>query len=171
MELVPAHCRNCGRFFLESPVVVAADNVLCECGGIARVLGGDRYGGGDEALFDAIATSLETAGVSWMIAPQLARALDGRENQAPGVALAKLTQLAPTLSVIKLIAADDPRMARKAESMLATLLDAMAASRSRSGVAPRLATTPEEAKGSGLEGAEYASNGLGPGARDFNGEH
>jgi hypothetical protein len=142
MELVPAYCRSCARFYLESLVVVAADNVLCDCGGIARVLPGDRYTRADETLFDAVVSSLENAGVSWMVAPELSRCLDGRESEVPGTALARLARLVPSLSVIELIAGGDPRSARKAESMFSTILDAIAALRSRSGTAPRLVLDP-----------------------------
>lgn len=142
MEVVPAYCRSCKHFYLESLVVVAADNVLCECGGIARVLPGDRYTAADETLFDAVVSSLESAGVSWMSAPELVHALSDRDSEEPGVALARLARLAPALSIIALITGGDARTARKAESMFATVLEAIAATRSQSGFAPRFVADP-----------------------------
>lgn len=142
MELVPAYCRTCRHFYLESLVVVAADNVLCECGGIARVVSGERYTDADETLFDAVVSSLESAGVSWMNAPELVRALGGRESEEPGTALARLARLVPSLSIIELIAGGDARTARTAESMFATVLEAIAATRNRSDTAPRFVAEP-----------------------------
>jgi hypothetical protein len=141
MEFVPAYCRSCRDFYLESLVVVAADNVLCECGGIARVLPGGRYAAADETLFDAVVSSLESAGVSWMTAPELARALDSIDSEPPGTALARLARLVPALAIIELIVGGDARAARTAESMFATVLEAIAATRSRSDSAPRITPT------------------------------
>jgi hypothetical protein len=137
MNLVPAYCRSCSHFYLESLLVVAANNALCECGGIARVLPGARYTADDETLFDAVVSSLRNAGITWMAAPQLARALDGRTAEPPGAALTRLARLVPSLSIIELIAGGDPRTARTAEAMFATVLDAIAATRSHSDTAPR----------------------------------
>lgn len=137
MELVPAYCRSCAHFYLESLLVVAEGNVLCDCGGIARVLPGDHYTGADETLFDAVVSSIENASVSWMVAPELLRALDGRVSEEPGAALARLAQLVPSLAIIELIASGDATTARTAEAMFATVLEAIAGMRSRSDTAPR----------------------------------
>jgi hypothetical protein len=137
MDLVPAYCRSCAQFFLESPVVVAADNVLCDCGGIARVLPGAQFPSSDESLFDAVVRSLSVAGVSWMTAPALARTLDGREAEAPGTALSRLVRVVPSLAIIELIAGGDDRRLATSELMLAVVLEGIAATRSRSDTAPR----------------------------------
>lgn len=134
MDLAPAHCRACGRIYLESVIVIAAGNVVCECGGIARVLSGSRYRPQEESLFDAIVASLIAGGVTSMSAPRLTRALDGSGvSEPPGAGLYRLSELMPSLAVIALIAGGDPGTARTAEDMFGVVLDAIASTRSHSG--------------------------------------
>lgn len=139
MDLAPAHCRTCGHIYLESVIVIAADNVVCECGGIARVLSDARYRHQEESLFDAIVASLVAGGVSCLTAPRLSRALDGAPADRPGAALSRLAVLLPSLAVIELIAGGDETTARTAESMFGVVLDAIASTRSHSGFMPAAA--------------------------------
>lgn len=137
MQLVPVRCRGCSSIYLESALVVVADNVPCDCGGIARALTSAAYTTDDESLFDAVVSSLLTAEVSSATAPRLLVALEGRDSFAPGVALGRLRELVPELAVIELIVMGDAATARKAERMFETVLEALAATRSRSDLAPR----------------------------------
>ena len=102
---------------------------------VARVLSEERYTDEDETLFNAVVSSLESAGVSWTVAPELLRALDGRKSEAPGVCLSRLVQLVPALAIIELIASGSARTARMAESMFVIVLEAIAATRDHSDVA------------------------------------
>ncbi|MDF3064487.1 MAG: hypothetical protein K0R38_88 [Polyangiaceae bacterium] len=131
------HCRQCACFYLENSVTIVEGNALCECSGIARVLPGGPYTAADESLFEAIVMCLEAAGITWMNANQLSAALVGREGRAPGDALHDLTDALPSLAVIELIATVNPLRARRAEGMFEGILDGLASTRSRSGVAPR----------------------------------
>lgn len=149
MPLVPVQCRGCSRFYLESAWVVVAGNVLCECGGIARALPSRSYTARDESLFDAIVSSLAAVEISSLTAPALLVTLHGRQAEAPGAALSRLTELEPRLAVIQLLVAGDPEVARQAEAMLESLLEAIAATRSRSDWAPRSVTTAQKRHGSG----------------------
>jgi hypothetical protein len=146
MELVAVHCRKCACFYLENVVVVVAGNTLCECGGIARVLSPQVYTPADESLFDAIVTSLDLAGVSWMTATELSKKLEARDLRAPGEALRELTRLVPGLSIIELIATDTPLRARRAEAMFESILDGIATTRSHSGIAPRFSAAAPSRK-------------------------
>jgi hypothetical protein len=122
---------------LESPLVVVANNVPCECGGIARALSSDVYTADDESLFDAVVSSLSSAQVSGSMAPQLLVAIADREALRPGAALRRLSDAVPALAVIELIVMGDAETARKAEAMFETVLEALAATRSHSDLAPR----------------------------------
>lgn len=138
MDLVAVHCRQCACFNLENVVAVTEGNALCECGGIARVLPGGPYTSADESLFEAVVMCLESAGVTWMNATALSKALEGRDERAPGAALHELTRLLPSLAIIELIATDSPLRARRAEGMFEGVLDAIASTRSGSGIMPRV---------------------------------
>jgi hypothetical protein len=149
MLLVPVQCRVCSQIHLESALVVVAGNVPCECGGIARALSDRAYTADDESLFDAVVSSLASSGVSALSAPQLLVALDARMSLPPGAALHRLSDLRPGLAVIELIAMGDAETARKAESMFETVLEALASTRSRSDLAPRLDSAPSRSQGGG----------------------
>jgi hypothetical protein len=149
MLLVPVQCRVCSQIYLESALVVVAGNVPCECGGIARALSGQAYAADDESLFAAVVSSLASSGVSALSAPQLLVALDDRMSVPPGAALHRLSDLRPGLAVIELIAMDDAEMARKAESMFETVLEALASTRTHSDLVPRIDTAPMHRHGGG----------------------
>jgi hypothetical protein len=144
MDLVAVHCRSCSCLYLENAIAVLADNTLCECGGIARMIPGPRYSRGDETLFGALVRSVEAAGVSFMTAPELATVLHEREVSAPGRALEALARRLPALAVVHLVVDGNPDQAGRAEAMLESILDAIAATRSRSGFLPRVGTTKAE---------------------------
>jgi hypothetical protein len=138
MDLVAVHCRSCSCLYLENAVAVTADNALCECGGIARTIPGPRYSRGDETLFGALVRSVEAAGVSFMSAPELATILHESELSTPGRALETLARRLPAFAVVQLIVEGNPAQAGRAEAMLESILDAIAATRSRSGFLPRI---------------------------------
>lgn len=144
MDLVAVHCRNCACLYLENAVAVTAENTLCECGGIARTIPGPRYTPADETLFSALVHSVEAAGVSFMSAPELATILHERELTTPGGALATLARRIPALAVVQLVVEGNPAQAARAEAMLESILDAIAATRSRSGFLPRVPVSKAE---------------------------
>lgn len=146
MRLIPTQCCACARFaLLEEPLVGQGVSSLCDCGGSARVLPGGTYGPDDETLFDAIASSLNRAEITWMNAARLVIELEACGSPRPVIKLMRLRQLVPALSVIELIASSNPTTARKAIGMFETLLEALANGRSRSGIPPSLTAMSKSA--------------------------
>ncbi len=136
MMLIPTHCDACMRAALIEAELVDDGQALCEtCGGTSRALPGETYGSQDQLLFKELATILREAGLTPLNAIQLAVSLDGR-NSHPGIGLKCVAQLLPSRAVLELIAENEPAAMRKAEGILATLLEAIATGRSKSGVAP-----------------------------------
>ena len=106
----------------------------CEkCGGRALTLPGESYAAEDVALFEELRSLLMQANVSPTNAAALRGELAGRTAAEPGRGLKRLTQLVPALGLLELIVPGRPAVLRKAEGMLATLLDGLARTRTRSG--------------------------------------
>jgi hypothetical protein len=88
-------------------------------------------------LFRDLEASLSEAQLTPLLARQLVGELAERRLY-PGRALKRMAKLSPSLSILELLALNDPATVRKAEGMLFTLLEASAARRSRSGEMPAL---------------------------------
>src|SRR5258707_41009 len=140
MRLIPTHCEGCARCSLVEANTIANGVAIClECGGHARSLPGESYGREDRTLFSELGATLREAGVSALNAVQLAAELEVRHYGAPGRGLRRLVQMLPSLGILELIVANQPGPMRKAEGMLATLLDALANGRPQSGTMPAVA--------------------------------
>jgi len=116
------------------------------CGGTARVLPGESYGAQDQPLFAELEATVAEAALTPLRAIQLAVALDNR-NTLPGTGLKQLAQLLPSSSILELIVMNEPSAMRKAEGMLATLLEAIAAGRSKSDAVPSAAAVAASKQG------------------------
>jgi hypothetical protein len=137
MRLIPTHCQTCSRTALAEASSITEGMAVCaECGGPARSLPGESYNAGDETLFNELGATLREAGISPVNACQLSGELEIRKYGQPGRALKRLVQILPSLGLLELIVANRPAAMRKAEGMLATLLEAIAAGRSQSGIMP-----------------------------------
>jgi hypothetical protein len=125
-------------------------SVSCpKCGNSSRTLPGESYAAADAKLFEDLDATLREAQLTPLNAMQLAVELEGR-NGAPGRGLKRIAKLLPTLSILELIVSNDPITMRRAEGMLATLLDAIAASHSRSGEMPAAGALHRVKTGHGL---------------------
>lgn len=135
MRFIPTHCEICSRSSLTSGAEISEGVAPCvECGGSARSLPGESYAEEDVALFAALATTLREAGLTPFQAGLLGAELEARNLFTPGRCLNRLTQALPSLGVIDLFVAGNPVALRKAEGMLATLLEVIARGRTQSGM-------------------------------------
>jgi hypothetical protein len=145
MRFIPTHCEICSLAALVPTSAINHGVASCTaCGGPARPLPGESYAEDDATLFNELAAALREAGLTPYNAAQLARELEGRDLIAPGRGLRRLAQVLPTLEVLELVVPDRPGPLRKAEGMLAALLDVIARGRTQSGVVP--AYTPARSK-------------------------
>jgi hypothetical protein len=104
------------------------------CGARARTLPGESYTAEDASLFEELRSALEHAAISPANAAILAVELTVRNNSEPGRALKRLIQLVPALGLLELVVPGRSAITvRKAEGMLAALLDGLSSSRTRSG--------------------------------------
>lgn len=148
MRLVPIQCPECTRAALATADAAAGVIGPCfACGRPVRVLQGQSYGLSDASLFKDLEMTLHEARVS----PDNAAWLRAEMTRVSGSGrgLRRLLQLLPALAVVELIVGEEAFMLRKAEAMLAVLLDAIATSRSQSGFIA--AVTPEAPSRSGRE--------------------
>jgi hypothetical protein len=107
-----------------------------ECGGAASVLPGQSYAESDVALFTSIVAALREADITPPQAALLASELETRYLLAPGRCLRRLAQALPPLIFLELLVGNDCAGLRKAEGMLATLLDVMSRARRHSEIVP-----------------------------------
>jgi len=151
MRLIPVHCDSCVRSALVSESATVDGQATCSaCGGRARALPGESYAQDDTLLFDDLVAMLRDAGITPLNAGQLAVELEGRSYTDPGRGLRRLAQVLPSLGILELIVARNPASMRKAEGMLALLLNALANGRSHSGFMAAVAAPVAPAKtGSG----------------------
>lgn len=134
MHFIPTHCDVCARPGLMRANDIIDGLAICtECGRPARALPGESYMAEDVTLFTDIAAALRDAGIKPSHAALLATELETRALLAPGRCLRRLTEALPSLGVLELLAGSDPSDLRKAEGMVATLLDAMGRNRVQSG--------------------------------------
>jgi len=96
-------------------------------------LPGESYGAEDDTLFRELGAALQEAAITPQGASALATQLESRHYEAPGRALRRLAQSVPALGILELIVLNQPGALRKAEGMLAVLLDALARGRRNSG--------------------------------------
>jgi hypothetical protein len=137
MRFIPTHCEACSFAALVPTSALNAGLAKCTaCGGPARPLPGESYAAEDATLFNELAAALREAGLTPLNAAQLATELEGRDLIAPGRGLRRLAQVLPSLEVLELVVPDRPGPLRKAEGMLAMLLDVIARGRTQSGVMP-----------------------------------
>ena len=119
------------------------------CGGRARTLPGESYAAEDASLFDELRTALQHAAISPANAALLAAELDVRNSSEPGRALKRLTQVVPALGLLEVVVPGRPAALRKAEGMLATLLDGLSSGRTRSGTMAAVSSdVPSKSSGS-----------------------
>ncbi len=151
MRFIPTHCEACSRTALIRADAIVNGCVSCsECGGRTRTLPGESYAEEDVALFEELRTVLEQAKISPQGAAALRGELSGRTSLEAGRGLKRLAQVVPALGLIELIVPGRPAALRKAEGMLATLLDGLARARSRSGTMSAVSNEPDRgASGSG----------------------
>jgi len=133
------------RTALVSETALVNGLVACaECGARARALPGESYSEDDAVLFNDLVAMLREAAITPQNAAQLGMELDARSHENPGRGLRRLAQVLPSLGILELIVAHKPTPMRKAEGMLALLLDALASSRNRqSGFIPAAPTSAE----------------------------
>jgi hypothetical protein len=135
MRLIPTHCNACARTALVPGDAIVNGHASCSsCGGRARTLPGESYATEDAPLFEELRTAIEHAAISPANAAVLAVELTVRNNSEPGRGLKRLIQLVPALGMLELVVPGRSASAvRKAEGMLAALLDGLSSSRARSG--------------------------------------
>ena len=133
---IPTYCDGCSRAALVAEKSIAGGVARCsECGKAARALPGETYGEDDVALFNDLRAALEEVGLTPQHATGLATQLEIRRTQPPGQGLRQLAQMLPSLGILELIVANRTATLRKAESMLATLLETITSNRrSQSGM-------------------------------------
>jgi hypothetical protein len=126
MLFIPTYCAACGRAALVSGNALSGTNFQCElCGGPALVIPGESYVESDVPLFEQLRVALREAAVTPALAAQLRRQVGPRDG-APGASLRRLAASVPALSNLDLIVGNNTLTLRKADGMLATLLDVIA---------------------------------------------
>jgi hypothetical protein len=147
MRLIPTYCESCRRSALVGTNTIVGGVAVCpDCGASSRTLPGESYAPECAKLYKSLETALHEAELSPPNAAQLAVELEGR-NRTPGRGLKRIAQLVPSLSLSELLVSNEPIVMRRVEGMLATLLDAMATSRSTSS-----APAPAELRGGKADG-------------------
>jgi len=111
------------------------------------VLPGESYTEHDAALFAGIVATLHEAGLTPPQAALLAGELEARNRLAPGRCLRRLTQALPSLGVLELLVGNEHSTLRRAEGMLAILLDVMSRGQRHSEIVPAIAHTTSKASG------------------------
>ncbi len=145
MRFIPTHCEACTRTALVRQDAIVGGRAPCEqCGGATFSMPGESYGSEDMALFEELRSVLAQANISPGNAAALRGELAGRTSAEPGRGLKRLTQLVPALGLLELIVPGRPSALRKAEGMLATLLDGLARARTRSGTMSAVSSSGQE---------------------------
>lgn len=134
MRFIPTHCEACTRTALVRQDAILNGQAVCaQCGNRTLPLPGESYAAEDVALFEELRSMLEQTKISAPNAAALRGELAARASIEPGRGLKRLIQLVPALGLLELIVPARPVALRKAEGMLATLLDGLARARTRSG--------------------------------------
>lgn len=134
MRFIPTHCEACARTGLAREDAILNGQATCaQCGARSLTLPGESYAAEDVALFEELRSVMERANISPGNAAALRGELAGRTTGEPGRRLKRLSQLVPALGLLELIVPGRAGSLRKAEGMLATLLDGLARGRTRSG--------------------------------------
>jgi hypothetical protein len=100
-------------------------------------LPGELYGADDAAVFNDLEATVRDARPTPGNAAELLRQLDSRATN-PGRGLKRLGRLLPSLAVLELIVENNPAAMRKAEGMLALLLQVVASKQRQSTLATSL---------------------------------
>jgi hypothetical protein len=147
MRFIPTHCEVCSTPALVSSSEIHAGLARCiQCGGSATVLPGESYAEHDAALFSSIVATLREADITPPQAALLATELEARSLLVPGRCLRRLAQALPSLGVLELLVGNERAALRKAEGMLATLLDVMSRAR-HSEIVPAIVHARSKASG------------------------
>lgn len=134
MRYIPTHCEACSRTALVGSDTIVSGFASCaQCGARARALPGESYAPEDLSLFEELRGVLEQAKLSPTSASALRGELGSRSALDPGRGIKRLSQVVPALGLLELVVPGRPAAMRKAEGMLATLLDGLSRARSRSG--------------------------------------
>jgi len=134
MRFIPTQCEACSRTALVRQDAIVNGSASCgDCGGRARTVPGESYAAEDVSLFEELRSVLEQANISPSNAAALRGELGGRTSHDAGRGLKRLAQVVPALGLLELIVPGRPATLRKAEGMLATLLDGLSRTRTRSG--------------------------------------
>ena len=134
MRFIPTHCEACTRTTLvRQDAIIDGEAACTRCGGRTLPMPGESYIAEDVALFEELQSVLAQANISPGNAAVLCGELAGRTAAEPGRGLKRLTRRIPALGLLDLIVPARPAALRKAEGMLATLLDGLARGRTRSG--------------------------------------
>jgi len=134
MRFIPTHCEACSRTALARQDSIVNGSAPCpDCGARARTLPGESYAAEDVSLFEELRSVLAQAQISPTNAAALRAELAGRTSLDAGRGMRRLSHLVPALGLLELIVPGRPATLRKAEGMLATLLDGLARARTRSG--------------------------------------
>jgi len=145
MRFIPTHCEACTRTALVRQDAIIDGRAACaECGRWALTMPGESYAAEDIALFEELRSLLAQANISPGNASALRGELASRTAADPGRGLKRLTQLVPALGLLELIVPGRPGAVRKAEGMLATLLDGIARGRTRSGTMSAVTGSDDE---------------------------
>jgi hypothetical protein len=149
MRFIPTHCEACTRTALVRDDAFINGQAACaQCGHRTLPLPGESYAAEDIALFEELRSVLEQANISPAKADALRGELGGRTLGEPGRGLKRLTQLVPALGLLELVVPGRLGAQRKAEGMLATLLDGLARGRTRSGTMSAVSgSDPERGNG------------------------
>ena len=148
MRFIPTHCEVCSTPALVAASEIHAGLARCnECGASATVLPGESYAEHDAALFASIVATLREADITPPQASLLATELEARSLLPPGRCLRRIAQALPPLAVLELVVGNERGALRKAEGMLATLLDVMSRSRHHSEIVPALLQATSKASG------------------------
>lgn len=126
MLFIPTCCAACGQTALKPGNSIRGTSVTCErCGAFASVIPGESYAEHDVPLFEQLLRALREAAITPGLAAQLKRQLGPREG-TPGAALRRIAASVSGLSNLDLVVGNNRLALRKAEGMLAVLLEVIA---------------------------------------------
>lgn len=141
MRFIPTYCDACERIALVGSNEFENGLVRCgDCNAQARSLPGESYSDADLDMFDSLLAALAEAEIGQHNAAALAAQLE-RSPDHPGRGLQRLTRVVPALGILELLVNNRAGSLRKAEGMLAILLDALASGRRQSVTLPSVAST------------------------------
>jgi hypothetical protein len=143
MQFIPTYCDTCERLELTAAASITNGEARCsECHATSRSRPGQSYAEDDVALFNDLRGALQEAGITQQNATSLVNQLEyGGEHRERG--LRRLAHLVPALGMLELIVDNHPGTLRKAEGMLAILLETLALGRRQSVIVPTYSSSDE----------------------------